>query len=69
MRDLYSDVEVNPLDRVSPAARQKSKTTSRFEMVEEYINHDSDTDENLAFQLGYKPSESEYFGCGFQITN
>lgn len=36
---------------------------------ERYINHEECTDEELAFQLGFKPHEDEYFGIGYQYTN
>lgn len=41
----------------------------RISDIDRYVTHEEVTNEELHFQLGFKPHESEYFGDGYQLTN
>jgi hypothetical protein len=36
---------------------------ARMQQVNAYVTHEECTDEEVIFQLGFKPHESEYFGA------
>lgn len=37
--------------------------------IDRYVTHEEVTNEELQYQLGFKPHEAEYFGEGYQFTN
>ncbi len=36
--------------------------------IDNYINHEEQTHEEICFQLGFKPAPEEYFGEGYTIS-